>query len=93
MDIFLTSRQDDSRNMFWLIAGFGITEAKQALPISLDPRIISAASNPADIADGVGGHPSANAPSNYYKDKYEDTKKQLEILKKNTPNTSPLLIK
>jgi len=74
---------------FWLIAGFGITEAKQSLPISLDRRIISAASNPADIADGLGGHPSANAPSNYYKDKYEDTKKQLEILKEKHAKHEP----
>ena len=75
---------------FWLITGFGITEAKQAISTTIDPGFLANVANPADVADGisVGGHPSATN-TNYYKDKYEDAKKQLEILKEKHAKHEP----
>ena len=57
--------------------------------ILLGAGVPSGAGNPADqVYDGYGGHPSATS-TNYYKDKFEGIKQELEALKKKHAKHEP----
>ena len=74
--------------VFWIITFATPTEGKPYENISIDPMFLQFIANPADIADGFGGHPSASSGS-YYKDKYEQEKREHENLKKKHAKHEP----
>ena len=75
--------------VFWIIALATPTEGKQNVKISIDPAFMQFVANPADLAEGFGGHPSSTSSTNYYKDKYEQEKREHENLKKKHAKHEP----
>ena len=74
--------------IFWLIYGSNSVEGK--LPVKHHQwEMFHEVTNPADLAEGFGGHPSSTSPTNYYKDKYEQEKAEHEALKKKHSKHEP----